>query len=94
MIVSVSDRGDPAKINFKMLSTDSLEMRPDSFRARSTAGSNASGDSPAVSMEGPFPSSIPGAFKSGSSATGDDKHLASARNRIQVRAERGGNSKV
>src|ERR1700679_171556 len=33
MIASTSDKGAPARINRKMLSTDAEENRPDSFRA-------------------------------------------------------------
>jgi hypothetical protein len=51
MSVSVSERGDPAEINFKTDSADSLEVRPDSFRAGSTLGSDCVGDRPAVSIK-------------------------------------------
>lgn len=43
MIVSTSDSGDPARINFKMSSTDSLEKRPGSSCARSTRDSICAG---------------------------------------------------
>jgi hypothetical protein len=36
MMVSTSDKGDPAKINFRMLSTDLLENKSDSLRVGST----------------------------------------------------------
>jgi hypothetical protein len=38
MIASTSDSSDPARINLRMLRTDSLEKKPDSFCARSTFG--------------------------------------------------------
>src|SRR6516165_1291435 len=95
MIVSVSDRGDPAKISFKMLSTDSLEMRPDSFCTGSTLGRICVGDCAAVSINAPFPCSSkkedddppPGACITLCAAGGDDEQLASPRNHIRVRSE-------
>ena len=38
MIVSTSDNSDPARINFRILRTDSLEKKPDSSGARSGFG--------------------------------------------------------
>jgi hypothetical protein len=38
MTVSTSDKSDPARINFRMLRTDSLEKKPDSFCAPSGFG--------------------------------------------------------
>jgi len=35
MIVSTSDNSDPARINFRILRTDWLEKKPESFGARS-----------------------------------------------------------
>jgi hypothetical protein len=44
MIVSTSGRGDPAKINFRILSTASVENKPGSFCDRSTLVSICMGD--------------------------------------------------
>src|ERR1700685_2992655 len=44
MIVSTSDNSDPARINLKMLRTDSLEKKPASFCAPSTFGRSCTGD--------------------------------------------------
>src|SRR5256885_15931915 len=54
MIASTSDSGDPAKINFSRLSTDSLEKRPDSFCAASTLDRTCAGGCIALSMKRPF----------------------------------------
>jgi hypothetical protein len=59
MIVRTSDRGDPARINFRMLSTDSLEKRADSFCACSTIDENCAGDCVALSMSFPFSATPP-----------------------------------
>src|SRR5690348_10912883 len=44
MIVSTSNSSDPARINFRMLRTVSLEKEPHAFCARSTFGRSCSGD--------------------------------------------------
>ena len=44
MIVSISDNSDPARINFRMLRTDLLEKKPDSFCAVSSSGTSGVGD--------------------------------------------------
>jgi hypothetical protein len=44
MIVSTSGKGDPAKINFKMLRTESLEKSPVPFCAGSTLASSSKED--------------------------------------------------
>src|ERR1700758_5612581 len=54
MIVRTSGSGAPAKINFKMLRTDSLEKSPNSLCAGSTVGGVCVGDSFGVSMIGPL----------------------------------------
>ena len=51
MIVSTSASGEPEKINLRMLSTDSLEKKPDSFCAGSTPDSICAGDCVARSMD-------------------------------------------
>src|SRR5262245_2869981 len=38
MTVSTSERGEPAEISFKMLSTDSLDERPNSFSIEMSLG--------------------------------------------------------
>src|ERR1700728_2572430 len=44
MILSTSDNSAPARINFRMLRTDSLEKKPTSFRACSSAGRSCARD--------------------------------------------------
>src|SRR5580658_7263585 len=44
MIVNTSDNSEPARINFRMLRTDSLEKRADSFCARSSFGRSCAAD--------------------------------------------------
>src|SRR6516162_10662624 len=54
MIVSTSGSGDPAKINLRILSTDSPEKRPVWFSVGSTLGRVSMGDSLAVSINRPL----------------------------------------
>src|SRR5258708_19502016 len=51
MIVGTSASGEPEKINLRILSTDSLEKKPDSFCAGSTPDSICGGDGVARSMD-------------------------------------------
>ena len=50
MIASTSGNGDPARINLRMLSTDALENRPESFCARSLLDTCCAGDCAVLSM--------------------------------------------
>src|SRR5258708_7814659 len=54
MIVSTSGRGDPEKINLRMLSTDSLEKRLGSFGTASALDTTCVEDWVALSMNRPF----------------------------------------
>ena len=96
MIVSISESGEPAKIDFRMLSTDSLEKRPDSSRVGSTLGRISVGDCLTVSINLPFLChSIKGGRPTPLGSVhyvyvgpGDNEDLASARDRIRVLSER------
>jgi hypothetical protein len=59
MMVSTSDSGDPARINLKMLSTESPEKRADSFCPGSTLDENSAGDCVALSISFPFSATPP-----------------------------------
>jgi hypothetical protein len=59
MIVSTSGSGDPAKIDLRMSSTDSLEKRAPSFCGRSTLDRNCAGDCVALSISFPFSATAP-----------------------------------
>src|SRR6266478_9775057 len=54
MCVRTSDRGQPAKISFCSLRTDSMENRPDSSLAGPPSDKISAGDRKAFSMNCPF----------------------------------------
>jgi hypothetical protein len=54
MVARTSDRGEPAKINFCRLRTDSVENSPDSPFAGSPGDETSQTDCTALSMKCPF----------------------------------------
>src|SRR5580700_6567068 len=73
MIVSTSDNSDPARINFRMLRTDSLEKKHESLRARSASGRSCARDSIADLITNAFPLECRLGQKAGSDHAGHPK---------------------